>query len=451
MSTGNRESSLKWGAALIALAAITMGTRAQAQAPVEEEPEAIEEEEDATEPPPADEPTPPPPVARRQPAPPPPPAVPEAPSGETCAARAREIAAGAVVRVRSGDRWGAGFVYHSPRHVVTSFALLSRGRDVTIVARDGAHIAARMLAHDPAYDLAVLETVEPVPGAEPLAPAPETSAMVGRPVIAIGHPFALATALLGARGEGLLRWSVAEGTIGAANDVGIQADVALDQGHAGGPLVDCEGRVLGLITSTGMLSPNLGLVARVARADALIEGAGPAGDFLGDLRLQLGIGGVLAIDEDGNTAGGVYLTAGATLFDRVSWVNRIGLLMGGAGDPAEDVLSLERRLVRIESLLGWRFFLDIGGFTTLYIVPAIGLTVNYEDIDTRSVRAVEGCTPSATESCIAITSSSTDAWHVRPAIGLTFIAGSFELGYTFELDVEDPITTYHALVLGVLF
>ena len=447
MSTGSLNES-RTIAALIALAAITMSTRAHAQAPVEE-PEVAAEGEDTTEPATPEEPPPPPEPRQVREAPPPP--VPEAPSGETCAARARDVAAGAVVRVRSGDRWGAGFVYHSPRHVVTSFAILSRGRDVTIVARDGSRVAARMLAHDPAYDLAVLETVEPVPGAEPLAPAPETSAMVGRPVVAIGHPFALVTALLGERGEGLLRWSVAEGTIGAANDVGIQADVGLDQGHAGGPLVDCEGRVLGLITSAGMLSPNLGLVARVARADTLIEGAGPAGDFLGDLRLQLGIGGVLSIDEDGNTAGGVYLTAGATLFDRVSWVNRIGLLMGGTDDPADDVLSLERRLVRVESLLGWRFFVDIGGFTTLYIVPAIGLTVSYEDIDTRSVRAVEGCTPSATESCIAISASSVDAWHVRPAVGLTFIAGSFELGYTFELDVEDPITTYHALVLGVLF
>src|SRR5690606_2345964 len=117
----------------------------------------------------------------------------------------------------------------------TAFALLSRGRDVTIVARDGTRIAARMLAHDPAYDLAVLEAVEPVPGAVPLAPAPETSAMIGQPAVAIGHPFALASALLGERGEGLLRWSVAEGTIGAVNDVGIQADVGLDPGHAGGP------------------------------------------------------------------------------------------------------------------------------------------------------------------------------------------------------------------------
>lgn len=402
------------------------------QGPGEQRPEAVETPAEEANPAPVPEP-------------------PSEPPASTCGAQAREVAAGAVVRVRSGDRWGAGFVYHSSRHVVTSFRIMARGRDVTVVTRDGSRIPARMLAHDPAYDLAVLETTSPIPGADPLAPAPETSAMLGAPVVAIGHPFAGVAALLGPRGEGLLRWSIAQGTIGAVNDAGIQADVALTDGHAGGPLLDCEGRVLGMVTGAGLLSPDLGLVARIGRADSLIESAGPAGDFLGNLRLQLGIGGILSIDEDGRTAGGAYLTAGAVLFDRLSWVNRVGLLMGGTDDPAPDVLSLERRLVRIESLLGWRFFLDIGGFTTLYIVPAAGLTVTYEELETRSARVIEGCSPSAAESCIAISESANDEWHVRPAVGITFIAGSFELAYTFEIDVDEPVTTYHALLLGVLF
>lgn len=460
MSTGK----LFWSAVI---ALVWIGGDASAQAPVESDAPAAEaapserapSAQAAPEEPAAGEPAPqatepePPPAAREEPPPPP-----EAPVRRiarspqaTCGARAREVAADAVVRVRSGDRWGAGFVYHSPRHVVTSFGLMARGRDVTVVARDGTHVAARMLAHDPAYDLAVLETTEPIPGAEPLSPAPETSATLGETVVAIGHPFAGAAALLGERGEGLLRWSIAQGTIGAVNEAGIQADVALSEGHAGGPLLDCEGRVLGMITGAGRLSPDLGLVARIARADALIEGAGPASDFLGNLRLSFGIGGVLSIDEDGRTAGGGYLKLAAILFDRVSWTNRVGLLMGGTDDPAADVLSLERRLVRIETLLGWRFFLDIGGFTTLYIVPSGGLTVSYDSLSTRSARVTEGCTPSAAESCIAITETSIDGWHVRPAVGLTFIAGSIELGYTLEIDVEDPVTTYHALVLGLLF
>lgn len=389
--------------------------------------------------------------------------VPEPAAGEPapavrCAARAREVAAGAVVRVRSGGRWGAGFVYGSPRTVVTAFELVSLGQDVTVVTREGAAIAARVAGRDESLDLAILETTEPVRGAEPLAPAPETSATIGSPVVALGHPFAGAAALLGERGEGLLRWSVSQGVIGAVNAAGIQADVALDEGHAGAPLLDCEGRVLGMVASQGILSGNLGLAVRAARIDRAIEAAQPSGDFLGNLRLRLGIGAALVIDESGRVAGGGYLTLGATLFDRVSWMNRVGLFFGGSTDALEDELSVDRRLVRVESLLGYRFFVDIGGFTTLYIVPALGASVGHVDETRRSVEVVPvaGCTPSAAESCVTTRIVSTgvvDTWVVRPAIGLTVIlGGGFEVGYTLEIDVDaDPGRTFHAVNLGFLF
>lgn len=376
----------------------------------------------------------------------------------TCAARAREVAAGAVVRVRSGGRWGAGFVYGSPRTVVTAFDLVSLGQPVTVVTREGAAIAARVVGREESLDLAILETTEPVAGAAPLTPAPETSATIGSPVVALGHPFAGAVALLGERGEGLLRWSVSQGVVGAVNAAGVQADVALDDGHAGAPLLDCEGRVLGMVASRGILSGNLGLAVRAARIDAAIEASQPSGDFLGNLRLRLGIGAALVIDESGRVAGGGYLTLGATLFDRVSWMNRVGLFFGGSTDALEDELSVDRRLVRVESLLGYRVFVDIGGFTTLYIVPAIGASVGHVDETRRSVEVVPvpGCTPSATESCATtriVSSNAVDEWVVRPAIGLTFIVGGgFEVGYTLEIDVDaDPGRTFHAVNLGFLF
>jgi S1-C subfamily serine protease len=375
--------------------------------------------------------------------------------GPTCAGQARARAAGSVVRIRSGDQWGAGFVYHSPRHVVTAFSLMARGRPVTVVTRDGTRLEAQLLAKDESYDLAVLELREPVPGAEPLGPAPETSVRVGAPVVALGHPFGQLGQFLGERAEGLLRWSVSTGTIGAFNDAGVQADVALTAGHAGAPLLDCEGRVIGMIAGVGLLSADLGLAARIGLADDLIAAAGQPGDFLGDLSLRFGLGAGLIIDEDGETAGGFYLTLGATLFDRVSWMNRVGLFFGGLDDPLGDVISQDRDLVRISSLLGWRFFIDIAGFTTLYIVPAGGISITREEIETERVAVVPtgdpACTPSGTETCAMadIVRTSTSEWNVRPAVGLTFLlGGNLEIGYTLELDV-DPVETFHVIRLGV--
>ncbi len=380
------------------------------------------------------------------------------PPANTCAARAHHAAADSVVRIRSGSRWGAGFVYHSPRHVVTTFGLISLGRPVTVVARDGTQLAANLLARDESYDLAILELAEPVPGARPLEAAPPESAVLGAQVVAIGHPFAGLSSLLGERGEGLLRWSVSQGTIGAVNEAGIQADLSLNDGHAGGPLLDCEGRVLGLIPSSGILSNDLALSARVARADALIGEAGTASEFIGDLRLHFGLGGILQIDEQARVAGGVYGTVGASLFDRISWMNRIGLLFGGVDDPLADELSVERRTIRVESMIGYRFFLDIGGFITTYIVPSIGATINHQRDDRRVVSVVPSmdpaCVPSTVDTCAvaSIANIVTEQWIVRPAIGLTLIGNTLELGYTLEIHVDpEPVVTVHTLHLGLLF
>lgn len=374
-------------------------------------------------------------------------------SAPTCAEAAYARAAAAVVRVRAGTQWGAGFVYHSPRHVVTAFSLLGLGRGATVVTQDGTEIGTRLLARDEDYDLAVLELAAPIDGVEPLAPAPETSARRGAPVVALGHPFAEVNRLLGERGEGLLRWSTSTGTVGAANEVGLQADVALAVGHAGAPLLDCEGRVLGMITGAGLVSADLGLVARIGQADVLIAQSGEASDFLGDLQLRLGIGAALIIDEQGRVAGGGYLTLGATLFDRISWMNRVGLFTGGIDDPLGDVLTHSRDLVRVESMLGYRFFVDVGGFFTFYVVPSGGVSVMNERFSERRAAVTPMCTPSDTESCISFQETVSDAWVVRPAASLSILlGGNFEIGYTIEIGFDtDPVQTYHVLRAGFLF
>lgn len=358
------------------------------------------------------------------------------------------------MRVRSGGRSGAGFVYHSRRHVITVHSLISLGRPITVIARSGERYEASVFARDPNYDIVVLELDREVAGATALEPAPESSAELGRPVVAIGHPFTQAGRALGERGRGLLSWSVTQGTIGAVNDQGIQADLALTDGHAGSPLLDCQGRVLGWVSENGRLSSDLGLVGRIGLADDLIAQEAGGGDFFGDFRLRMGIGGILIIDEDGQTAGGGYLTLGGVLFDRVSWLTRIAYLAGGIGDPGPNELSLSRNLIRIESLLGWRFFVDLGPFN-FYIEPSGGVTVNREEVERQSVALspIADCEVTADETCVdpSIVREREDDWSVRPAVSLSFIFGPIVLAYTLEIDVEEPVETFHALRLGLAF
>ncbi len=386
----------------------------------------------------------PPPI----PAPPPPDPTLDLP----CAARAREVAADAVVRVRSGRTWAAGFLYHSRRHVVTAFSVVRLGQGASVVDRDGQRHEARIVAREESLDVVILELADEL-DATPLEPAPESSAMIGRDVVAIGHPFDGASRMLGERGEGLLRWSAVSGHVAAVNDAAIQADVPLSAGHAGAPLLDCQGRLLGMITGAGILGTDVGLVARAARIEAVLDGAGEPGDYLGDLRPQLGLGGAMHIDESGSVALGLYGTLGAILFDRVSLMNRVGVFFGGAESAMGDVLSRDRQLIRIESLLGYRFFVDVFGFTTLYIVPAGGIAILHDRLSERRAMVTPGCMPGPDMSCIVFEETTEEEWLVRPAAGLSFLfGGTIEIGYTIEIGLDtDPVRTYHAVRLGVLF
>ncbi len=424
----------------------TEGARTRAGAEDEQTAAAVTVTPPPAQPPAAQPPTAQPPAAQ------PPTAQPQgAQPPTTCAASARGAAVDAVVRVRSGNEWGAGFVYGEPNTVVTSFRVVSLGRPVTLVTRDGTHLPAHVVARDESYDVAILRTDEPVPGATPLEPAPETSAMLGRPVVALGHPFPRASRALGARGDGLLRWSISEGIIAAVNDEGVQADMALSDGFAGAPLLDCSGRVLGMVAGAGILSEDVGLAVRIGHVASLVEEAPPSGDFIGNTRFRFGLGGLLLIDQDGRTAAGGYVTVGATFFDRLSWMNRVGLLMGGAPRDPTDI-SINTQRIRWESMVGWRFFVDVGGFANFYIVPALGVTVNHISTThhTFTSMASATCTPTSTIPCVV--NNKTEGWQVNPAAGLSFLFGWLSVGYTFELVVATPtVTTMHALRVGALF
>jgi S1-C subfamily serine protease len=395
-----------------------------------------------------------------------PPAVPPPPVADvsaTCVADARDAGRDAVVRVRSGGEWGAGFLYRTPRHVVSSFSLVEQGRGITVVDRRGRSASARVVARDEAFDLVVLELAEAIEDLVPLEPAPETAVLPGAPVVVMGHPFGQAALFLGARAEGLLRWSVTPGTVAAANPDVAQLQVGLEDGHRGGAVLDCRGRVIGAVADDGILSPTLALVGRVSRIDAALErGEREPSGYDGDVRLSGGISGLVSVDQDGRVASGASLTLGGILFDQVSWLSRAGLLQGGADEPVGGELDTRRRLLRFESLLGYRFFIDVGRAFTVHLVPSLGLTVTQEDDDTDRARVVpvpptDGvpCTPSETETCteVVVERLSDERWIARPAAGLAAVVGNaFELGYTFELDLEgDDVRTVHTFRIGLLF
>jgi putative serine protease PepD len=142
---------------------------------------------------------------------------------------------------------GSGFVIDDEGRIVTNEHVVD-GADEFVVrfGEDGPPIDARLLGTDPSVDLALLK-VDPgdVDGAlRPLQLGASEELRPGQPAIAIGSPFGLE----GSVTSGII--SALGRTIDAPNGFSIsnavQTDAAINPGNSGGPLLDGEGRVIGV-------------------------------------------------------------------------------------------------------------------------------------------------------------------------------------------------------------
>ena len=143
---------------------------------------------------------------------------------------------------------GSGFFISDEGHIVTNHHVVE-GAGKIEVAFDGSEetYPAKVVGVDPATDLAVLK-VDVDTTIRPLLWADESSVQVGDWAIAVGSPFALTNTVtvgvVSAKGRN------GRGVTGS-HFVGelLQTDTAINPGNSGGPLVDIEGKVMGINTA----------------------------------------------------------------------------------------------------------------------------------------------------------------------------------------------------------
>jgi putative serine protease PepD len=143
-----------------------------------------------------------------------------------------------------GTATGSGWVLDSEGHVVTNQHVVDGAGEVTVKFHDGSEIQADVVGTDPSSDVALLKLNDIPEDLQPLERGSSEGLRIGDPVVAIGSPFGL---------EG----TVTAGIVSAKNrqlqapnsytiDGAIQTDAALNHGNSGGPLLDFEGRVVGM-------------------------------------------------------------------------------------------------------------------------------------------------------------------------------------------------------------
>ena len=181
---------------------------------------------------------------------------------------------------------GSGFVISDSGDVLTNAHVVTEGqgrslrraRAVYVQFADSNQLQARVVGIDPNSDIALLRVDPGSITLHPLALGRSTRLTVGAPVAAIGSPFgepqSLSVGVISAKDRSI------RSLTGFRIEGAIQTDAAVNHGNSGGPLVDANGRVLGInsqIESTGGGGEGVGFavpVDTVRRAVAELRSEG---------------------------------------------------------------------------------------------------------------------------------------------------------------------------------
>ncbi len=161
---------------------------------------------------------------------------------------------------------GSGFVVDATGLIATNLHVLGEARPITVQTADGRRFPVTQIhATDRAHDLALIRIEAEGLTALPLGDS-ETLRQ-GQPVIAVGHPLGL-------------EQSVVQGIVSALReDVDgqpmIQLAIPIERGNSGGPVVDLQGRVQGLVTLKSQVTDNLGYAVAINALQPLLEHPNP--------------------------------------------------------------------------------------------------------------------------------------------------------------------------------
>lgn len=174
-----------------------------------------------------------------------------------------------LVTSNLGDSLGSGFVIDAEGRIVTNNHVVEGAREIEVDFPSGLKAYAKVLGTDQDADIAVIDVEVPPEQLTVIELGDSDAVQVGQRAVAIGNPFGLAGTMTVGIVSGLGRTlssarSSGEGRF-SAPDI-IQTDAAINPGNSGGPLLDLQGRVIGVnraITSEAGVNSGVGFAVAV--------------------------------------------------------------------------------------------------------------------------------------------------------------------------------------------
>jgi putative serine protease PepD len=156
----------------------------------------------------------------------------------------------------SGGGTGSGFVIREDGYILTNNHVVegaaTSGGTITVSFQDGTRKEATIVGRDSSYDLAVIKV--DASGLATSTLGNSDSVVVGDTAIAIGSPLGLEGTVTSGIISSLNRPVTAGGEGESSFINAIQTDAAINPGNSGGPLVDAEGKVVGVNSAIATLS-----------------------------------------------------------------------------------------------------------------------------------------------------------------------------------------------------
>jgi len=149
-----------------------------------------------------------------------------------------------VVYIDVGDASGSGFVWDKEGHIVTNNHVVDGAKKIQVTFSDSASVSATLVGQDPDSDLAVIKVDPAGLDLRPVRLGDSINLKPGERAIAIGNPFGwvgtMTVGIISAIGRSI------EAPSGYLIPEAIQTDAAINPGNSGGPLLDFQGRVIGV-------------------------------------------------------------------------------------------------------------------------------------------------------------------------------------------------------------
>src|SRR5213595_4326084 len=238
---------------------------------------------------------------------------------------------------------GSGVLVDPRGYVLTNNHVIENAQDINVRLTDGRKLGAKLVGRDPKTDLAVLKV--DTPGPLPTAELGDSDHLrVGQWAIAIGNPFGLDRTVT----VGIIS-ATARNRVGVATyENFIQTDASINPGNSGGPLLNLDGKVIGINTAIVAAGQGIGFSIPINQAKEVMR------QLIASGRVVRGWIGIAIQDVTDELAGTFGVREGVLVAEVMKGgpAEAAGLRQGDVivelnGAPIKEVPELQRRVAAV--------------------------------------------------------------------------------------------------------